>query len=140
MPKDPKRNIQRYQLRGGHLNEFEFQKSQSEVAEDSEFPFSEKPDEPNPTEAMERIAQVTAEAHRKVEKRKRLGLVQVGARKSNATSKRSTKKVVKKSAKKKTTRASTKKRASAGSKRFAQKVARKSARKGTTPAGPKKRA
>jgi hypothetical protein len=140
VPKDPKRNIQSYQIEGGHLNEFEFQQSQSEMAEDSELPFSEKTDKPNPTEAMERIAQVTAEAHRKVEKRKRRGLVQVGGRKSNATSKRSAKKVARKSAKKKTTRASTKKRASAGGKGSAQKVARKSAKKRTTPAGPKKRA
>jgi hypothetical protein len=48
MPKDPKRNIQSYQLRGGHLNEFEYQKSQAELAEDSELPFSEEAGKPNP--------------------------------------------------------------------------------------------
>ncbi len=42
MPKDPKRNIQSYQLQGGHLNEFEFQKSQSAMAEESELPFTER--------------------------------------------------------------------------------------------------
>jgi hypothetical protein len=139
VPKDPKRNIQSYQIEGGHLNEFEFQKSQSEMAEDFELPFSENTDKPTPAEAMERIAQVTSEAHRKVERRKRRGLVPVGGRKSNASSKRSVKKVARKSAKKKTTRASTKKRASAGGKRSAQKVVRKSAKKGTTSSGQKKR-
>src|SRR5687767_2511165 len=103
MPKDPKRNIQSYQIEGGHLNEFEFQKSQSEMAEDAESPFSEKSDRLNPTEAMERIAQVTADAHRKVEKRKRRGPVQAGGRKSNASGKRPAKKVARKPAKKKTT-------------------------------------
>jgi hypothetical protein len=140
VPKDPKRNIQSYQIEGGHLNEFEFQKSQSEMAEDTELPFSEKTDAPNPEEAIERIARVTAAAHRKVEKRKRRGLVEVASRKSNASRKRSAKTPARKSAKKKTTRASTKKRASAGGKRTAQKVARKSAKKGaTSSSGPKKR-
>jgi len=138
MPKDPKRNIQSYQIEGGHLNEFEFQKSQSEMAEDSELPFSEKSDQPNLTEAMERIAQVTAEAHRKVEKRKRRGRVQAGGRKSNAASKHPAKKVARKPAKKKTTRTSTKKRARIGGKRSAKKIARKSAKKGRAPAGRKK--
>jgi hypothetical protein len=44
MPKDPKRNIQSYPIEGGHVNEFEFQKSQSEMAESSGSPFSEKSD------------------------------------------------------------------------------------------------
>ena len=125
-------------MEGGDLNEFEFQKSQSEMGEDSQLPFSENTEKPNPTDATKRIAQVTADAHRKVEKRKRRGLVSVGSRKSNASSKRSAKKAVRKSSKKETTWASTKKRAS--SKRSDQKVARKPAQKGTRVAGPKKRA
>jgi hypothetical protein len=47
MPKDPKRNIQNYQLQGGNLNEFEFQKSQSEMAEESELPFAVETDNLN---------------------------------------------------------------------------------------------
>jgi hypothetical protein len=139
MPKDPKRNIQSYQLRGGHLNEFEYQKSQGELAEDSELPFSEEAGNPDPTDTLARIDEVTAEAHRKVEKRKKRGLVPVGSRKSNAASKRSAKKVARKSAKKKTTRASTKKRASAGGKKSAQKTASKTAKKGAPAATRKKR-
>ncbi len=71
MRKEPKRNIQSYQ-QGGHLNEFEFQKSQSEMAEESELPFTDETDKPNLTQAK-RVAEVTAEAHRKVEKRKKRG-------------------------------------------------------------------
>jgi hypothetical protein len=140
VPKDPKRNIQNYQLRGGHLNEFEFQKSQSEIAEDSELPVTENTDKPTPTQEMERIAEVTAEAHREVEKRKKRGLVKVGGRKSIVSAKRSAKKVASKSAKKDTTRAGTKKRAGAAGKRSAQKVVRRSAKKGSRSAGKKKRA
>jgi hypothetical protein len=140
VPKDPKRNIQSYQIEGGDLNEFEFQKRQSEMAEDSELPFTEETDKPNPTQAMERIAEVTARAHRKVEKRKKRGLVKVGGQKSIAVGKRSAKKAARKSAKKEPTRAGTKKRTSAAGKRSAQKVVRKSAKKGSTPAGKRKRA
>jgi hypothetical protein len=140
VPKDPKRNIQSYQIQGGNLNEFEFQKNQSEMAENSELPFLDETDNPNIPQAMERIAEVTAEAHRKVEKRKKRGLVKVGGRKRIASVKRSAKKVARKSAKKETRRAGTKKRASAAGKRSAQKVVRKSAKKGTTSAGKKKRA
>ncbi|HEY2975781.1 MAG TPA: hypothetical protein VGJ48_24925 [Pyrinomonadaceae bacterium] len=134
MPKDPKRNIQSYQLQGGNLNEFEFQKSQSEMAEESELPFPVETDNPNVSQAK-RVAEVTAEAHKKVEKRKKRGLVKVGGRKSIASRKRSAMKIARKSTKKETTQAGTKKRASAAGKRSAQKVARKSAKKGATPAG-----
>ncbi len=86
MRKEPKRNIESYQ-QVGHLNEFEFQKSLSEMAEESELPFTDETDKPNLTQAK-RVAEVTAEAHRKVEK----------------------------SAKKTTTRAGTKRRANEGEK------------------------
>jgi hypothetical protein len=72
MPKDPKRNIQNYQLQGANLNEFEFQESQSEMAEESELPFAVETDNPNVSQAK-RVAEVTSEAHRKVEKRKKRG-------------------------------------------------------------------
>ncbi len=116
MPKDPKRNIQSYQLEGGHLNEFEFQKNQSEMAEESELPFAEEPDKPNLTQAQ-RIAEVTAEAHRKVEKRKKSRVVRPQGRQSIAADKRSAKKVARKSVKKTTKRAGTKKRANVKSRR-----------------------
>jgi hypothetical protein len=33
MPKDPKKNVDRYKIAGGDLNEFEFQKNQAQVKE-----------------------------------------------------------------------------------------------------------
>jgi hypothetical protein len=110
MPRDPKRNLQRYQLQGGHLNEFEFQKSQSEMAEESELPFTDETGKPTPTPAK-RIAEVTARAHQKVEKRKKLGLAKAGGRRTNAARKKPAKKVARKSATKTTKRAPAKKRA-----------------------------
>jgi chemotaxis response regulator CheB len=136
MPKDPKRNIQNYQIEGGHLNEFEFQKRQNGMATDSELPFSEEGEKPDP---RQRIAQVTAEAHRKVEKRKRRGVAQAGGKKTNTSSKGSVKKVTRKFAKKETKRATIKKGVSAGGKRAVQKVAKKSAEKKIRSARPKKR-
>jgi hypothetical protein len=115
MPKDPKRNIQSYQLRGGDLNEFEFQKSQSEMAEEPALPFTDETDKPNLPQTKG-VAEVTAEARRKVEKRKKRGLAKAGARQSVAVGKRSAKKVARKLAKKTKTRAVTKKRASVKSK------------------------
>ncbi|HEU5236730.1 MAG TPA: hypothetical protein VFU37_06290 [Pyrinomonadaceae bacterium] len=39
MPRDPKRNIQNYQIEGRNLNEFEYAKNQGEIAQESEMPF-----------------------------------------------------------------------------------------------------
>jgi hypothetical protein len=139
VPKDPKRNIQNYQLRGGHLNEYEFQKSQGEMVQESELPFNDETDTPNLAEATKRMAEVTAKAHRIVEQRKPRGPVKSGARKSIVSAKRSAKKVARRSAKKTTTRLGAKKRASAASKRSTKKVAMKSTKKATTRAGTKKR-
>jgi hypothetical protein len=36
MPKDPARNVARYKIAGGKLNEFEFQKHHAEMTEESE--------------------------------------------------------------------------------------------------------
>lgn len=33
MPKDAKKNVDRYKVAGGHLNEFEFHQNQSQVKE-----------------------------------------------------------------------------------------------------------
>lgn len=123
MPKDPKRNIQSYQIQGGDLNEFEFQKGQSEMAEDTQLPFTDETAKPNPTQAMERIAEVTAKAHRKVEKRKKRRVAKASARQSITASKKSGRKVATKSVKKTTPQAVAKRRASV--KRKSQKRASK---------------
>lgn len=36
MPKDAKKNVDRYKIRGGDLNEFEFHKNQAQVKESTE--------------------------------------------------------------------------------------------------------
>ncbi|HEY3025569.1 MAG TPA: hypothetical protein VGJ55_05430 [Pyrinomonadaceae bacterium] len=110
MPKDPKRNIPNYQLQGGHLNEFEFQKSQGEMAEESELPFTDEADKAN-LDQVKRIARVAAEAHRKVEKRKKHRAVSAGGRQRIVPDKRSAKKSTRKPAKKITTGPRTKTRA-----------------------------
>jgi hypothetical protein len=110
MPKDRKRNIQSYQLEGGHLNEFEYQKNQSEMAEESELPSTDETDKASLPQAK-RLAKIATEAHRKVEKRKQRGLVKAGHPKSIAAGKRPAKKLARKPAKKTTTRAGTKRRA-----------------------------
>ncbi len=110
MPKDPKRNIQRYQLQGGNLNEFEFQKSQGEMAEEFELPFALEPDEPNVTPA-ERVAEVAAEAHKKVAKRRKLGDANAKGRHSKASAKKPATKAGRKRTKNTAKLAVTKKRA-----------------------------
>jgi hypothetical protein len=122
MPKDPKRNIQSYQLEGGNLNQFEFQKNQSQMAEDSEVPFTDETEPPNLAQATKRVAQVAADAHRIVEKRRKRGLVKAGAQQRSATGKRSAKKVARKTPKKTAKRAAVKKRTGVKAKK--QKAAR----------------
>ncbi len=135
MPKDPKRNIQSYQLQGGHLNEFEFQKSQSAMAEESELPFTDERHNPGLNQAKH-VADVTAEAHEKVEERRRRGLANTGSAGLIAAGKKSAKKATRKSATKKTTGKSATKRTTRKS--ATKRTAHKSATKTTT--GAKKRA
>lgn len=72
MPRDSVRNIPNYQNERGHLNEFEFQRSQGEMTVEPELPFEGEsflPDQPQPKS----VEEMSAEAHRKVEKRKKKG-------------------------------------------------------------------
>ena len=149
MPKDPKRNLQNYQIQGGHLNEFEYQKDQGEMAEESKPLFTIETDPPKITEA-DRIAAVTAEAHRKVQKRNKGGTKKAAAPRRTAavgrTSRKATKKVARKPAKKVAVRTGAKKRGQrvAAGKKSAKKPARraatKSAKKTAKRAATKKRA
>jgi len=47
MPKDPTKNIFQYKIRGGHLNEFEFQQNQGQVKEQHERPWERENFDPN---------------------------------------------------------------------------------------------
>ncbi len=69
MPKDPTRNIERYKVAGSHLNEFEFHKNQARMAE--QFEPATNVSEGRPLTVAEQLALVTAEAHRKAEKRRK---------------------------------------------------------------------
>ena len=119
MPRDPKRNLQRYQLQGGHLNEFEFQKRQNEIAEDAALRFGDETDRREPTLAKQ-IAEVTNQAHQKVEKRRKRGQAKRKGQQTSVSGKKSTKKVVSESAtkttKKTTKRMPAKKRATVNTK------------------------
>jgi hypothetical protein len=110
MPRDPKRNIQSYQLQGGNLNEFEFQKSQSEMAEESDLPPAAETDNPNLSQA-ERVLEVVAEAHKKVAKRRKLGVAKAWGKHSKAAGRKSATKAARNSTKKNAKSAGTKKRA-----------------------------
>ena len=64
MPKDPTRNIDRYKIRGGQLNAFEFARNQAAIAQEQHerwmpreemLPWPEAGSEPSqPTEALAR--------------------------------------------------------------------------------------
>jgi len=47
MPKDPTKNIFQYKIRGGHLNEFEFQQNQGQVRQQHERPWERENFDPN---------------------------------------------------------------------------------------------
>jgi hypothetical protein len=62
VPKDPTKNIARYKIEGGHLNEFEFQKQQEEFAEQrNEASTNLIPGTP-PEVRAERVEEIQAEA------------------------------------------------------------------------------
>ena len=127
MPKDPKRNLQRYQTRGGHLNEFEFQKTQRELAEESDLPFFDQTRQLGLNQA-ERVAAPTADAHQKVERRKKTASSRAGGDRSIAPAKSPTKKRTRKSAEKKLTPSRTKNRGKAPveAKKSSKKLAKSS--------------
>jgi len=70
MPKDPTRNIVRYKVGGGHLNEFEFHKHQGEMAEEFQPPDADS-QRSNPRTQAERVAQLMAQAKKKAAKIKK---------------------------------------------------------------------
>ena len=130
MPKDPKKNLQRYQVQGGHLNEFEFQKSQGKLAEESDRPFADQAGQPGLSQ-MDHVEAVTADAHQKVERRKRKGTATAGGVLKVAPGKRSAKKGTRKSARKTPAKSGTKKLVKGTSRKKSAKKVAKSAKKTT---------
>jgi hypothetical protein len=115
--RDQMRNLEVFKVGADAVNEFEYQKNQGELTEQREHHL-ERPDSPSgPGTEAERIEQVIADAHAKVEERKRKAAR--GAHKKaaakNSPGKRSTKKSpakkssVKKSAKRSVAKSTAKK-------------------------------
>ncbi|HYJ86531.1 MAG TPA: hypothetical protein VEW46_10775 [Pyrinomonadaceae bacterium] len=130
MPKDPKRNLQRYQVQGGHLNEFEFQKSQGKLAEESDLPFADQTGQAGLSQ-MDHVAAVTADARQKVQRRKRKGTAKAGGVRKVASGKKSAKKGTRKSASKTPAKSGTKKLMKGASRKKSAKKVAKSSKKTT---------
>ena len=133
--RDQMRNLEIFKVGADAVNEFEYQKNQGELTEQREHHLEQQDSSSRPATEAERIEQVIADAHAKVEERKRKGSGNVGRKKSaaskSATKKSGGKKPVartparKTAAKKSTTKNSAKK--SAAKKSAAKKPANKSA-------------
>ena len=111
MPKDAKKNIDRYKIRGGDLNEYEFSQNQARVKES--FPGS-------PDSAMPMKGSTPMMAEKTTAQKSAKGET---AKKSATTKKAAKKTTAKKSAKK------AKKPAKKSAKKSANKAAQKSAKK-----------
>jgi hypothetical protein len=132
MGREQMRNLETFKVGANEVNEFEYQQHQGELTEQLEHHADQQnQDTPSLTEA-ERVEQIMAEAHEKVEERKRRGTSSYG-KKRPAAKKQAAKQATKKLAAKKSTRkAATKKAAkkSAPKKAATRKsVAKKSATK-----------
>jgi hypothetical protein len=132
------RSLEIFKVGADAVNEFEYQKNQGELTEQREHHLEQQESPSGPATEAERIEQVIADAHAKVEERKRKGSGNVGRKKSaapkSATKKSGGKKPAARSparktaAKKSTTKNSAKKSAakkSAGKKSAAKKSAGK---------------
>jgi hypothetical protein len=122
MPKDPTRNIERYKISGSHLNEFEFHQNQGRITEQFE-PNATAPGA-QPLSKAERIAQITAEAHRKVQKHRKQT---AKARPKGSVSAKSASRIAKKRSKPaaKSTQNTASKRSQSGRKSTTKRAAKK---------------
>jgi len=132
--RDQMRNVEIFKVGADSVNEFEYQKNQGELTEQQEHHLEQQDSPSGPGTEAERIEQVIADAHAKVEERKRKA--SRGARKKTAATKKlSGKKSAKKSsAKKSPVKKSAKKSAA---KSTAKKFAAKKSPAGKT--APKKK-
>lgn len=82
------RNLETFKVGSGQVNEFEYQKNQGQLTEQ----LDQHPDEPakekkEPTQA-ERVKQITATAHKKVEKRRKKESAKLGPLKRKTAAKK----------------------------------------------------
>jgi hypothetical protein len=85
MSRDQTRNIEAFKIGGTQVNEFEFHKNQERMSEQFEQHAGDKVSGAKPATKAERVAELIAEAHRKVEKRKKHEAAKAGVSKSAAT-------------------------------------------------------
>ena len=92
MGREQMRNLEVFKIGGTQVNEFEYQKHQGEMTEQLEQHPDEAAGSKRPTQA-ERVKQIMADAHRKVEKKRKKEAAKRGGAKKLS---RGTKKPVKK--------------------------------------------
>jgi hypothetical protein len=133
------RNLETFKVGANEVNEFEYQQHQGELTEQLEHHGDQQNQDTPPLTEAERVEQIMADAHEKVEERKRRGTSSYG-KKRPAAKKPAAKKATKSAAKKSTRKAATKKVAKKSSPKKA--AARKSAAKksGTKKSASKKSA
>ena len=85
MARDQTRNIEAFKIGGTRVNEFEFHKNQERMTEQFEQHAVDKSSGAKPATKAERVAELIAEAHRKVEKRRKHEAAKAGVSKSAAT-------------------------------------------------------
>ena len=99
MPKDPTKNIFQYKIRGGHLNEFEFQQNQGQVKEQHDRPWEKENFDPNAALPGHDPESASPKAQAKHPRAGSTGAKQPAKADSKKAMKKASKKAVKKSAK-----------------------------------------
>ena len=131
--RDQVRNLEIFKVGADAVNEFEYSKNQGELTEQQEHHLEQPDSASGPATEAERIEQVIADAHAKVEERKRKGSGNARKKKSAASKSAAKKSAAKKPAGRKPARkaaATTKKSAKTATKNSARKAAsKKSAKK-----------
>jgi hypothetical protein len=99
MPKDPTKNIFQYKIRGGHLNEFEYQQNQGQVKEQHDRPWEKENFDANAELPGHDPSSASPKAQAKHPRSASVAAKQPAKASSKKAVKKATKKAVKKSAK-----------------------------------------
>jgi hypothetical protein len=90
MGREQMRNLEVFKIGGTQVNEFEYQKRQGEMTEQSEHHPDEVATAPKRPTQAERVKQLMAEAHKKVEKKRKREAAKAGRSKKIAASSKPT--------------------------------------------------
>jgi hypothetical protein len=99
MPKDPTKNIFQYKIRGGHLNEFEFQQNQGDVTEQKGRPWEKQNFDPN-AKTPESVVAESGKGRQKTAGKQAKPAAAGATKKAAKATKKTAKKAPKKAAKK----------------------------------------